>query len=48
LRGIKLIYLIIDISMSLRSELITVELPDNTGKVVPFYTYDGYLEEPQR
>lgn len=34
--------------MSLRSELISVQLPDNAGNTVPFYTYDGYLEEPER
>lgn len=34
--------------MSLRSELISVQLPDNSGNTVPFYTYDGYLEEPER
>lgn len=34
--------------MSLRSELISVQLPDNAGSTVPFYTYDGYLEEPER
>jgi len=34
--------------MSLRSELLTVELPDASGKTVPYYTYDGYLEENDR
>ena len=34
--------------MALRSELIEVELPDNAGKTVSFYTYDGFLEEDQR
>jgi len=28
--------------MAQRSELIEVELPDNTGKTTTFYTYDGY------
>ena len=40
--------IIIDLSMSRRSELITVDLPDNDGKVTPYYTYDGYLEENDR
>jgi len=30
------------------SQLLTVELPDASGKTVPFYTYDGYLEENDR
>jgi hypothetical protein len=30
------------------SQLLTVELPDASGKTVPFYTYDGYLEESDR
>ena len=30
------------------SGLISVDLPDNKGKVTPFYTYDGYLEENDR
>lgn len=34
--------------MSITSRLITVQLPDKEGNLVPFYTYDGYLEEPQR
>lgn len=34
--------------MALRSELLTVELPDASGKTVPYYTYDGYLEETNR
>lgn len=34
--------------MSLRSYLLTVELPDASGKTVPYYTYDGYLEEADR
>lgn len=34
--------------MALRSELLTVELPDASGKTVPYYTYDGYLEENDR
>jgi hypothetical protein len=34
--------------MTLRSELLSVELPDASGKTVPFYTYDGYLEENDR
>jgi hypothetical protein len=27
---------------------LTVDLPNAAGKVVPFFTYDGYLEEPAR
>jgi hypothetical protein len=34
--------------MALRSELLTVELPDASGKTVSYYTYDGYLEEASR
>lgn len=34
--------------MALRSELLTVELPDASGKTIPYYTYDGYLEENNR
>jgi hypothetical protein len=34
--------------MALRSELLSVELPDASGKTVPYYTYDGYLEENDR
>lgn len=34
--------------MALRSQLLTVELPNAAGKVVPYFTYDGYLEEPAR
>lgn len=34
--------------MALRSHLLSVELPDASGKTVPFYTYDGYLEEADR
>ena len=30
------------------SQLLSVELPDASGKTVPFYTYDGYLEENDR
>lgn len=34
--------------MQLRSEILSVSLPNNEGKTVPFYTYDGYLEENDR
>jgi len=34
--------------MAQRSELIEVELPDNSGKTTTFYTYDGYLEDNER
>jgi hypothetical protein len=34
--------------MALRSHLLSVELPDASGKTVPYYTYDGYLEEADR
>lgn len=34
--------------MTLRSELLSLELSDASGKTVPFYTYDGYLEENDR
>lgn len=30
------------------SQLLSVELPDASGKTVPFYTYEGYLEENDR
>lgn len=35
-------------SMALRSCLLTLDLPDASGKTVPYYTYDGYLEEHDR
>jgi hypothetical protein len=44
----KLIFAIIDIVMALRSELLTIDLPDSTGKTSTYYTYDGYLEEADR
>ena len=31
--------------MTTSSQLLSVDLPDNNGKTVSFYTYDGYLEE---
>lgn len=34
--------------MTLRSELLSIELPDASGKTVPYFTYDGYLEETDR
>ncbi len=34
--------------MALRSHLLSVELPDASGKTIPYYTYDGYLEEADR
>lgn len=34
--------------MTLRSELLSIELPDASGKTVPYFTYDGYLEEADR
>ena len=34
--------------MASTSQVITVDLADNSGKIVPFYTYDGYLEEADR
>jgi hypothetical protein len=34
--------------MALRSHLLSLELPDASGKTVTFYTYDGYLEEHDR
>jgi len=34
--------------MALRSYLLTLDLPDASGKTVPYYTYDGYLEEHDR
>lgn len=34
--------------MAHRSELLTVDLPDASGKTVPYFTYDGYLEESNR
>ncbi len=34
--------------MSQRSQLLSVQLPDKDGKAVPYYTYDGYLEEKDR
>lgn len=34
--------------MALRSHLLSLELPDASGNTVPFYTYDGYLEETDR
>lgn len=34
--------------MTLRSHLLSLELPDASGKTVPYYTYDGYLEENDR
>jgi ABC-type lipopolysaccharide export system ATPase subunit len=40
--------IIIASSMALRSQLLSLELPNETGKTVPFYTYDGYLEEHDR
>jgi hypothetical protein len=33
---------------TLRSRQLTVDLPDASGKIVPFYTYDGYLDEQDR
>ena len=34
--------------MAARSELLSIDLPNDQGKTVPFYTYDGYLEETDR
>ena len=34
--------------MTTSSQLLSVDLPDNNGKTVSFYTYDGYLEEAER
>ena len=34
--------------MSTRSRLITLDLNNDKGDIVPFYTYDGYLEEHDR
>ena len=34
--------------MASPSQVISVELPDNSGKTASFYTYDGYLEEADR
>ena len=34
--------------MAQRSYLLTLDLPDPSGKTVPYYTYDGYLEEHDR
>lgn len=34
--------------MASKSDLISIELPDASGKTVPFYTYDGFLEENDR
>ena len=29
--------------MTLPSDQLTIELPDSNGKIVRYYTYDGYL-----
>lgn len=34
--------------MSHLSRLLSIELPDESGKTVTYYTYDGYLEENYR
>jgi len=34
--------------MQLRSEVLSVSLPNHDGKTVSFYTYDGYLEDSDR
>lgn len=34
--------------MTLRSQLLTIQLPNDHGKLVNYFTYDGYLEEEDR
>ena len=43
-----LIVLLVDLLNMNQAELISLDLPNNDGKNVPFYTYDGYLEEVER
>jgi hypothetical protein len=31
--------------MSIRSELVEIQIIDNSGKAETFYTYDGYYAE---
>lgn len=31
-----------------QSGQLSIELPDANGKVVPYYTYEGYLDEHER
>lgn len=34
--------------MVLHSRQLSIELADSNGKIIPYYTYDGYLDEHDR
>jgi hypothetical protein len=34
--------------MLLRSEVLSVQLPNDHGKVIDYFTYDGYLDHEDR
>ena len=34
--------------MELRSQIIELNIPDDSGKPIRYYTYDGYLEHRDR
>lgn len=34
--------------MSIKSELIELQISDNKGRPTTYYTYDGYFEERDR